>query len=287
MESAPEKSSWIAELALSYAWRHGKTRLLHKRQLGPLTIQRPFYPEGDICHSYLLHPPGGVVGGDQLSINVTCDEDASALITTPGATKFYRSSGDQRAHQSLQLIVKAGATLEWLPQQNIFFPGARVDLETDIHIQAGGQFIGWEMHCFGRPVINETFSHGSVHSCTKIWLDDSLHLVERLITEADEGVNSPTGLRGNAMQGSLLAAPVDATLAQALRDVTTAWQASNRQAPLESDMLVGITVVDKVLIVRALEEQSEAMLQLFAVLWTHLRAETLGRPACPPRIWAT
>jgi len=292
MESAPKKAGWIAELELSYAWRFDKTRLLQKRQLGPLTIQRSFYPEGDICHSYLIHPPGGVVGGDQLSINIGCDEDAAALITTPGATKFYRSSGNQRAHQSLTLTVKAGATLEWLPQQNIFFPGARVDLETDIHIEAGGQFIGWEMHCFGRPVINETFSHGSVNSCTKIWLGDSLHLVERLITEADQGINSPTGLRGSAMQGSLLAAPVDEAMAQALRDIAVAWQAANQQQTTEqpsikSDMMIGITVVDKVLIVRALGEHSEAMLQLFAALWTHLRPQTLGRPACPPRIWAT
>jgi urease accessory protein len=292
MESAPEKTGWIAELALSYAWRHGKTRLQHKRQLGPLTIQRPFYPEGDICHSYLLHPPGGVVGGDQLSINIVCDEDAATLITTPGATKFYRSSGNQRAHQHVKLIVKPGATLEWLPQQNIFFPGARVDLETDIHIDAGGQFIGWEMHCFGRPVINETFNHGSVHSCTRIWLEGSLHLVERLITEADEGINSPTGLRGNATQGSLLAAPVDDTMAQALRDIANNWQTatetpSTEQPSINSALLIGITVVDKVLIVRALGEQSEAMLQLFAALWEHLRPQTLGRPACPPRIWAT
>ncbi|MFT4632418.1 MAG: urease accessory protein [Candidatus Pseudothioglobus sp.] len=292
MESAPEKAGWIAELELSYAWRFDKTRLLHKRQLGPLTIQRSFYPEGDICHSYLIHPPGGVVGGDQLSIDIGCEEGAAALITTPGATKFYRSSGNQRAHQSLRLTAKKGASLEWLPQQNIFFPGARVDLETDIHIEAGGQFIGWEMHCFGRPVIHEKFSHGSVHSCTKIWLDDALHLVEHLITEADEGIKSPTGLRGNAMQGSLLAAPVDESIAQTLRDVATTWQASNKQQSTEQpsitrEMLVGITVVDKILVVRALGEESEAMLQLFAALWTHLRPQTLGRPACPPRIWAT
>jgi urease accessory protein len=282
MQGAPEKAGWIADLTLGYAKRFDKTCLLHKRQLGPLTIQRPFYPEGDVCHSYLLHPPGGVVGGDQLNITITCDNDAAALITTPGATKFYRSGGDRRAHQKLHMTVKAGATLEWLPQQNIFFAGAQVDLETDIHVEAGGKFMGWEMHCFGRPAIDEKFSHGSVHSCTKMWLDNALHLVERLITEADTGINSPTGLRGSAMQGSLLAAPVDESLAQALRDIAADWQQSN-----ECQVLVGITVVDTVLVVRALGEQSEAMLQLFAALWAHLRQQWLGKPACPPRIWAT
>jgi len=71
-------------------------------------------------------------------------------------------------------------------------------------------------------------------------------------------------------------------LAQALRDIAADWQQSN-----ECQVLVGITVVDTVLVVRALGEQSEAMLQLFAALWAHLRQQWLGKPACPPRIWAT
>ena len=87
---------WKAELTLGFTDRGDKTVVGHKTQLGPLAIQRPLYPEGDVCHTYLLHPPGGVVGGDELLIKATAYPGAHALVTTPGATKFYRSEGRDR-----------------------------------------------------------------------------------------------------------------------------------------------------------------------------------------------
>src|SRR5205085_6360717 len=87
---------WQAELRLRFncdapgPLRPGRTRLVERQHRGPLVVQRPFYPEGDPCHVYLVHPPGGVVGGDALRIDATVDPGAHALITTPAATKFYR-----------------------------------------------------------------------------------------------------------------------------------------------------------------------------------------------------
>jgi urease accessory protein len=116
--SAPASTGpagWQARLELGLAQWAGRTVLAHKRHFGPLTVQRPFYPEGGPCHIYLLHPPGGVVGGDRLEIAVEVGEGAHALITTPGATKFYRSAGP-RAHQIQHLSVAGGGVLEWFPQ---------------------------------------------------------------------------------------------------------------------------------------------------------------------------
>ncbi len=96
----------------------GRTRLVERTHTGPLVVQRPFHPEGDPCHVYLVHPPGGVVGGDELRIDVQVDAGAHALITTPAATKFYRCDG--RVSSQTQELRAAGATLEWLPQENIF-----------------------------------------------------------------------------------------------------------------------------------------------------------------------
>ena len=112
--------------------KEGKSVVAKSSQNGPLTLQNPFYPEDDgICHIYLLHPPGGVVGGDVLDLNVSLAQQGSLLLTTPGATKFYRSAGP-RALQNQNFIVGANTSLEWLPQETIYFPNANAGLTTTI-----------------------------------------------------------------------------------------------------------------------------------------------------------
>ena len=116
----PSAACWRARLELGFDQHRGITRLGHRKRFGPLAVQRPFYPEGAPCHVYLLHPPGGVVGGDQLDIDITLGENCQALITTPGAAKFYRSEGSV-AQQQISMQLAPGAELEWLPQENILF----------------------------------------------------------------------------------------------------------------------------------------------------------------------
>ncbi len=160
---APLQRGWRAELSLCCEQRGGRTVLARKRQFGPLTLQRPFYPEGSVCHLYLLHPPGGVVGGDSLAVDIDLGPGARALVTTPGATKFYRSAGAD-ALVTQRLSVAAGAGLEWFPQEAILFPGARVRSRTEVALQADASFIGWELLSLGRPVIGERFDSGALHT---------------------------------------------------------------------------------------------------------------------------
>lgn len=114
--------------------------LASARHHGPLTVQRPFYPEEDVCHLYLLHPPAGIVGGDELHIAVTLDENSHTLITQPGAGKFYRSRGPQallRQHFTLA----SHATLEWLPQDTILFPGANAAIQTVFNLTSASRLL--------------------------------------------------------------------------------------------------------------------------------------------------
>ena len=84
----------------------------HDRHEGPLRVLQRLYPEGSgICHHVLVHPPGGVVGGDGLHLDVRLDAGARALITTPSATRFYRSEG-ALALQHSRLKLADGARLE-------------------------------------------------------------------------------------------------------------------------------------------------------------------------------
>jgi urease accessory protein len=152
---------------LEFAAGPDRTILVHREQRGPLAVQRPFYPEGSTCHVYVLHPPGGLVGGDVLAIEVRVGEGAQALITTPGAAKLYRSLGPT-AEQTQRLRVAAGGSLEWLPQENILFPGAQARLRTELDLEPGAAFIGWEVQCLGRPAIGERFETGRA-DLPRIW----------------------------------------------------------------------------------------------------------------------
>ena len=130
IDTTPDEG-WHASLHLEYILRNDRTVLARNRHHGPLVVQRPLYPEGGVCHTYILHPPSGVVGGDRLEINILAKQDTATLITTPGATKFYRSTG-KKAIQEQNIRVDDGAILEWFPQDNILFPGANVETSTTV-----------------------------------------------------------------------------------------------------------------------------------------------------------
>ncbi len=281
MKAVVTPQGWQARLDLTYGLRGGKTRLTHKQQCGPLAVQRSFYPEGNTCHNYILHPPGGVVGGDTLHINVNAGPGAHCLLTNPGATKFYRSKSQLIARQSQCISIDEGATVEWLPQQNIFFNGANATLTTQIDIASDAKFIGWEMHCYGRPASSEVFTHGALRSQTRVNVAGELRLVEQFSTRGDEALLSATGLRHMAMQGSLIAAPCTEEQRRVLEQLLRAEVGHQYPHP------VGLTLVDEVLVVRALGQQNEPMLELFTQLWMALRQQWLNKVPCPPRIWAT
>jgi urease accessory protein len=274
--AVPDAPGWQARLELGFINRGGRTVLAHRRRHGPLTVQRPFYPEGSPCHCYLLHPPGGVVGGDRLELTVRVGEGAHALITTPGAAKFYRSAGP-RAEQVQRLSVDAGGVLEWFPQENILFLGANLRIDTQIELTAGARFLGWEVHSLGRPAIGERLATGDADLRLRLHRDRRPLLWERLRISDGDGLDGPSGLRGFPVTGTLLATAADAA------DLATVRE---HQVPTMG-FLWGATLVGDLLIVRALAAGTEPVHRLFAALWGILRPRLLGRPACAPRIWST
>lgn len=266
---------WRAQLELGLESRGARTALVHRKQRGPLAVQRPFYPEGGVCHLYLLHPPGGVVGGDGLEVDVAVHADAHALLTTPGATKFYRSSGPQ-AQLRQTLSVAAGAALEWFPQENIFFPGARARLRTEVRLEPGARFMGWEIHCLGRPVNHETFDTGALN--LRLDLDrGATPLLRECLNVEGGAVSGPATLRDYPVNATFLAGGATPEL----RDLV-------RERLSETDTgLAAATLLEDLLVVRYLGTSTAAARRLFVAAWTALRPALLGRAACSPRIWAT
>lgn len=264
---------WQAYLRLGFRRGPGRTVLAERERKGPLSVQRAFYPEGDHCHLYLLHPPGGVAGGDQLKIEATASEGAGALVTTPGATKFYRSVGPE-ASQEQRLRVDGGA-LEWLPQENILFPSANAVLSTTVELEGNARFVGWEINCLGRPVNGEKFEPGRAEFRFKLLKEGQPLLIERQVVEGEASLIGAANLRGNPVFGSLYAYPADAGLLEEVRE------------SLDEPEELGLTLVDGLLVARYLGDSTERCRKFFVLIWALIRPKVIGREPCTPRIWNT
>lgn len=276
MTSAARSQNWSALLDLELRAGEVKTHLHPKKRYGPLSVQRPFYPEQDYCHVYLLHPPGGVVGGDQLDLNVSAGAQAHALFTTPGATKFYLSAGDT-ALVKQQISLQSGSSVEFLPQENIYFPGARVYCHTELNVDAGSVAMLWEKHCFGRPANHETFSHGQVTNELSLRSQGCLIFNEKQRIDEHE-INRSSGLRGNPVYGTLLvyAEGLSGDLVDSLRQIKPAQG------------VCGITRTRKeLLLVRYMGVSTADLNRYFVQLWDQIRIVVLNRNSCHPRIWNT
>ena len=274
--SATQPSAWRAELSLQFAERAGRTALVRRAHRGPLIVQSPFYPEGPVCHVYVLHPPSGVAGGDHLSLEVGAVGDTQSLLTTPAAGKFYRCP-DASAVQTVELDVARGASLEWLPQENIFFAGARVSLALKVALEDTARFIGWDINCLGRPSCNEAFDTGRVTNILELRRARLPALLERLSVRPGKPIaDAQWGLRGQPVTATLVATPASsATLSLARSSLGAAAG------------LVGMTLLGDVLVCRYLGGATSEARRVLQTVWASIRLAVVGREPCVPLIWAT
>jgi urease accessory protein len=273
-----EGTGWRARLALGFTYDHGRSRLTRREHEGPLVVQRPLYPEGDgVCQCIVVHPPGGIAGGDRLALTVDVAQRAHAQLTTPGAAKWYRSGGNL-ATQQLVFRVAEGAMLEWLPQGTIVFDGAQAASTLRIELERDAGYFGWEVVCLGRTASAERFRQGEWRQCVDILRDNALVWSERMLLHGDGPLLfSRAGLNGAPVFGTFVAmtANFDDSLLAACREL----------APARGEGAV--TRLPGALVARYRGDASEAAHDYFATLWTTLRPHVAGRAAVRPRIWGT
>ncbi len=265
--------NWQGKLSLGFTKQHDRTALTKRSHQGPLVVQSPFYPEEQVCHVYIIHPPGGVVGGDELSIEVNCHENTEVLITTPAAGKFYKSNG-KKTLQNVNIKIARNATMEWIPQETILFNNANVCCSTQIELQQNSQFFGWEMIALGRPFCNESFTHGSAQIKIAIELENEPLFTESTILN-DQTIYSLSGLAGHSLLATLLMYPAGQDELEIAREIAGIKR------------FFGATLINDLLVCRLLGEQAEPVKKIFTNIWHGLRPNLNRRTACPPRIWAT
>jgi len=281
-----DSQNWQAQIHLLFTCRQHKTLMKKCHHLGPLRVQRPFYPETheqsldnaphQPAHIYLLHPPGGVVGGDQLTIDLHLEENAQVLFTTPGSGKFYLSPEKQALLQQ-DIHLGANASLEWLPQENILFRGARLQARSRFHLDKSASLIAWDITCLGRPTNQERFDDGELNGQVEIFIDQQLMLVENSHVFQAENLSFSAGLRDKAIQASLFVYPSNEQQLSAVRELLQSFDSP----------LIGASLLDDLLVVRALHDNSEQLKNQLISIWKKLRPLLLNRTAHAPRIWST
>lgn len=275
--------SWHAQLELDYALEQGRS-VARFRHEGPLRILQSLYPQGPgICHNVLVHPPGGLVGGDTLDLRIRVGALAHGLITTPGATRFYRSTGEQ-AVQRTQIALQAGARLEWLPLEALCFSGCLAENRLRVDLAPGAEMMGWDITALGLPQSGQPFTSGRFLQHIEV---SGLWLERAQLNAADQRLlESPLGLAGQRCLGTLFLVS-----GQAIgREQREHWLEQTRACLIDHPLAAsaGVTAPNEhMLLLRVLSPLVEPAMGLVRQVWALWRRIAWQMEAPLPRIWST
>ena len=275
--------SWHANLDIDYLVESARTVARHQHT-GPLRVLQSLYPEGDaICHNVLVHPPGGLVGGDTLNIQVTAGATAHGLITTPGATRFYRSEGET-ALQRTQITLADQARLEWLPLEAICYNQCRAENHLSVALAPQAEFMGWDVTALGLPHAGQPFAQGHYLQHIEVpgvWLERG-----RIDAEDDRLINGPLGLAGQRclaalffVAGSKIERARRAGALDLARQVIAAHALQSTAGATSPN--------EQVIVVRVVAPVVEPAMDLLRQIWSAWRQHFWSLPATSPRIWST
>jgi urease accessory protein len=278
---------WDASLHLEFtkAPHSSKTILSRKDHFGPLLTQKSLYPEGDeVCHAVILHPPAGIAGGDHLRIDIKTCSHAKAVLTTPGATKWYKSNGSLSSQQT-KLSISSGGHLDFLPQENIYFNASNSHNLIHIQLEEGSSMIGWDIAQFGRTASGEIWSDAHLRNELQLSINKRTFWVDSSVLDSDDiFLASPAKLGPYSVMGTMwfCGNQVSEELLEQVRD-SLIWSENLRVGATK----INLPHKNGLIIVRALSLEVENLKNCFIHLWLKNRFEVSGIPPLPLRLWKT
>ena len=277
--------SWHGHLQLNYRQDPGEARTVaHDRHRGPLRVLQRLYPEGPaICHHVLVHPPGGIVGGDTLEVDLDLAPGSHALITTPGATRYYRSAGPV-ARQQVRARLAEGTRLEWLPLETIAYDACNAENSLRFELAPGAMMMGWDLLALGLPAAGMPWLRGSYLQrldLPGVWLEHA-----RIDATDARLLDSPIGWAGQRVLGTFWLAAGDA-----LPKVTSDALIDSARALIDESTLAATAGVSaphaSTVVLRVLAPRVEPAMQLLTTIWATWRSIAWQLDPCTPRIWRT
>ncbi|MGN1392512.1 MAG: urease accessory protein UreD [Succinivibrionaceae bacterium] len=267
------ESEWCARLDLEFKKIRERNVMTNCSHYGPLVVQKVFYPELT-SHVYILHPPGGIAGGDNLAINVSLDDSAQVLLTTPGSAKFYRTESKKNSCLNQTFEIGDNAELEIMPAPNIFFKGTNTKLSTKIYLHGNGKFFYRDISVLGNPLKEIDFSDSFFRNSLFVYRDDNLILHEVTRVNGNYDLFSKAILDGNTCIGTVIFNGGNSNLVEDL-------------GMKIADYTKAITLIDDLVIIRILAKNNEIVEQAFFKVWLIVRKYIMFKDPVIPRIWST
>ena len=253
----------------------------------PLKLLRHFTAGDGRCVMPLLHTAGGLVGGDQLEIDLHAAAGSRAFLTSVAAQKIYGSRGRSRVQPQgrwVQIALRAelepGADLEWLPQETVVFAGALLEQQQRITLAPGASWLGADVVRLGRTARGEDLGAGRFCNNLGIRRGEQWAVVERLSLEQEQ-LQHLHGMDGEPVLGTLVWIAPEPLATDQLTELLNGARADREG--LSGTMAIG--ALEPGLIARYRGGSSQAARLWFFRLWRRIRAvQDLSEPSWP-RTW--
>ena len=278
-------SFWYAKLELGFVFEDNRTIMKHRKHCGPVRVQKMLWPEKTgVCHAIIVHPPAGIAGGDHLTFAIDVTKNAHALVTTPGAGKWYKTN-HKPAFQHIQIQVAEQAIFEWLPQETMLFNGANAHSDTQIDLAESASFIGWDMLVLGRQARNEHFTQGTYRNRFQLWRDQQLLVADSLyFVGNDRWLSSVLGMNNCQVMASLWAVP---PLLQRSEAILNQQIELIRELIVRMQLPVTLSLLNDVIVARYLGNDVRQCHDAMAAIRAKLRRDWFELDEEFPRIWRT
>ena len=178
----PERVGRDGFLRLQFERRGRSTVLARSRFTLPLQALTPLETDDGTAYLMLLNPTGGVLGGDRLVTEIIQEADTHVCLTTPSATRVYRTLQRPAVLETL-IKLREGATLEYLPDHVIPHIGSALRQSLRLEMGRGSRAIVLDCLASGRVAHGERWSFTEIDSRTEIYMCGKPAFINRTMIE--------------------------------------------------------------------------------------------------------